>query len=93
MKLYFDILTRVKPDNSLLVVVVLVVVVVVVVVGFVASITNMYIQYMFKHAIEKFLISTTIYYKLPILICISGFLVVTTSEVDTLASFTVFDVM
>ena len=45
-------LTRVKPNNSLLVVVVAVVVVVVVVVGFVASITNMYIQYMFKHAIK-----------------------------------------
>ena len=91
MKLYYDILTRVEPVNSLLVVVVAVVVVVVVVVGFVASITNMYIQYMFKHAI-KFLISTTIYYKLPILICISGFLVVTTSEVDTLSSFTGFDI-
>ena len=46
-------LTRVKPDNSLLVVVVAVVVVVVVVVGFVASITNMYIQYMFKNAIKQ----------------------------------------
>ena len=44
---------------------------------------------MFKHAIEKFLISIAIYYKIPILICISGFLVVTTSEVDTLASFTI----
>ena len=46
-------LTRVKPDNSLLVVVVAVVVVVVVVVGFVASITNMYIQHTLKNAIKQ----------------------------------------
>ena len=44
---------RVKPDNVLLVVVVAVVVVVVVVVCFVASITNIYVQYMLKHAIKQ----------------------------------------
>ena len=49
----YDMLTRVKPDNYLLVVVVAVVVVVVAVVGFVASITNMYILYMCKHAIKQ----------------------------------------